>query len=86
MTAQEKVDDYEARFRRAYDNKNWQEAVAVWGECGRNDKDLTVKLHARIRNELLELLLDAHGISPFRVEKPRRVGRDFPGSYKKDND
>ena len=82
----EKVDDYEARFRRAYDNENWQEAVAVWGECGRNDKDLTVQLHARIRNELLELLLDAHGISPFRVEKARRVGRDFPGCYKKDND
>ena len=53
----EKVDDYEARFRCAYDNENWQEAVAVWGECGRNDKDLTVKLHERIRNELLELLL-----------------------------
>ena len=81
-----KVDDYEARFRRAYDKKNWQEAVAVWGECGRNDEALTVKLHERIRNELLELILDHDGISPFRVEEARRVGRDFPGSYKKDND
>ena len=86
MTAPEKVDDYEARFRRAYDNENWQEAVAVWAEAGRIGGDLTVILHARIRNELLDLLLDHHGISPFRVEQPRRVGRDFPGSYKKDND